>query len=189
MDDLIGLIFFIVIAAINLLAQANKKKKAKERAENPDSVSERKPTPFEAFFEDLAMKLEPQPTEMPDWPDSIERPDYVEEMEEFEEEQEAEPAPVMAYSTMPDPVIPDLPLRPETKAIAEFKAPAMVSSSVFSGSNLMRFQSIPLMSNNANGHIDLDLKDRRNLKKAILAGLVFGQPRACDCSFDNTIAK
>ena len=65
----------------------------------------------------------------------------------------------------------------------------MVSSSVFSGSELMRLPPISLIRSTAAGSIDFELKDRRKLKQAIVANIIFSQPRAYDCSFDNTIAK
>ena len=187
MDDLIGLIAFVVIAAVNLLAQANKKKKQKQRMEGAEPQPEPKPTPFESFFEDLADKLEPKPTPLPDWPEGYERPDYMQEMENFEQVEEVVVPPVA--ETPPHPEIIAEPVMEELSQVAAFNAPAPPASSVFSGSNLMRLPSVPLMRSNSTGKIDFDLKGRTKLKQAIIANIIFSQPRACDCSFDNSIAK
>ncbi len=189
MDDLIGLIAFVAIAAINLLVQANKKKKQKERLEGAEPTPERKPSAFEAFFEDLAEKLEPKQTSVPDWPEGYERPDYMQEMDNFEQEQDVIKKPVAKIIPEPAPVTPSIPIHLGTEKVAGLNAPAMVSSSVFSGSELMRLPPVSLIRSNAAGSIDFDLKDRKKLKHAIVANIIFSQPRAYDCSFDNTIAK
>jgi hypothetical protein len=187
MDDLIGLIAFVVIAAINLLAQAAKKKKQQQQMEGAEPQPEREPTPFESFFEDLADKLEPKPTPLPDWPKGYQRPDYVQEMEAFEPVEEVEVTPIVETPPQPETIIE--PVTEELDQVAAFNAPIPITSSVFSGSGLMRLPSVPLMKSNAPGKIDVDLTDRKKLKQAIIANMIFSQPRAYDCSFDNTIAK
>ena len=62
--------------------------------------------------------------------------------------------------------------------------PAMLSNS-----RGMRIRSAPLLPSPAVGGIDFPLDTREDLKRAILANVVLGQPRAYDRSFDNTIAN
>ena len=63
-----------------------------------------------------------------------------------------------------------------------------VQGSVFSSMSNMRISTPPLLRSAA-GKTDFDIMNRKQLKQAILASLVFGTPRAYDSSFDNTIAK
>lgn len=151
MEDLVGLIIFLVIIAINVVkffAGAGKPKKSVQRAgETPPA----KPaSSIESFFENLAEQMAPKATELPDWPASRERPDYVQEMEKFEydqvevleEEQPAEGVPV---------VLPPLP---------------------------------PV-----DREVGICLQGKENLKRAMLAHIVFSPPRAYDLSFDSTFAR
>ncbi|HSR88236.1 MAG TPA: hypothetical protein VLL07_04730, partial [Pontiella sp.] len=88
MEDLVPLLIFIVIAVINVLKfQAEKKGKGKAPSARPADAPQRQPTSLEEFFEEIARKFEPRPTPQPDWPEGVERPDYMKEMEEFERAQ------------------------------------------------------------------------------------------------------
>jgi len=92
MEDLFPLLVVLAIGAVNLLNFMAKKGKQSRQAERSNEPK-RAPSQLERFFEQLSEQLNPQePTELPDWPEGYERPDYIHEMEEFEEPQ-AETAP------------------------------------------------------------------------------------------------
>lgn len=201
MEDLIPLLIFIVIAAVNLLKfQAEKKGKGKKPPARPEETQPpRQPSSLEDFFEELARKFEPKPPPQPEWPDSAERPDYVQEMEDFgrtqadafEEEGPAivippsaqqEPAPVMTQK-IPQT---EVPIVQTATKLPTFKLPSQ--GAVFAGLSGTRITNPPLLRS-ATGQIDFELKGQKQLKQAILASLIFGPPRAYETSFDNTIAK
>ncbi|VGO21802.1 hypothetical protein [Pontiella sulfatireligans] len=191
MEDFVGLLVFVVIAVVQLLKYlAGKAGKNKPAPKQGEAATKRAPSSIEEFFEKLAEKLEPQPTEQPDWPEGYERPDYVHEMEEFEQDQAEEfyeePAPEPA--PMPKPLEPSLPPIQGVEKVVAFQAPPQVASSVFASSSI-RIPTIPMMRNNAGGVIDFDFKSRKKLKQAIIANLIFSPPRAYDASFENTLAK
>lgn len=200
MEDLIPLLIFIVIAVINVLKyQAEKKGKGKQLPARPaEGRPQRQPTTLEEFFEEIAQKFEPRPTPLPDWPESIERPDYMKEMEEYEraqvaafEEEEPErkipkppapkPAPVMAKEP-PKAIAPHVPSR----RLESFKLPSQ--GATFAGLGHMRIPT-PTLLRSAAGQTDFNLSGRKQLKQAIIASIIFGPPRAYETSFDNTIAK
>ena len=201
MEDLVPLLIFIVIAVVNLLKfQAEKKGKGKKPPARPEEAPpQRQPSSLEEFFEEIAQKFEPKPAPQPEWPDSIERPDYMQEMEDFERTQaeafeEEEPAIVVPRPPQkkPAPALPREmpgaeapPIHTATKLTA-FKLPAQ--GAAFAGLSGRRIITPPLLRS-ATGQIDFDLKDRKQLKQAIIANIIFGPARAYDTSFDNTIAK
>ena len=74
----------------------------------------------------------------------------------------------------------------KTKSLETFKLP--IQGDIFAGLGGMRIAT-PRLLRSAAGKTDFELKGRQSLKKAIIAGFVFGPPRAYDSSFDNTIAK
>jgi len=200
MEDLVPLLIFIVIAIINVLKyQAEKKGKGKQPPAGPKkSPPQRQATTLEEFFEEIARKFEPQSTPLPDWPEDIERPDYMKEMEEYEhaqaetfEEEEPKiemppppkikPVPVMAKA-IAKVDIPNV----RAKKMAAFKLPSQ--SAAFAGLGNMRIPT-PTLLRSAAGQTDFDLSGRKQLKQAIIASIIFGPPRAYETSFDNTIAK
>ncbi|MEE9369436.1 MAG: hypothetical protein V3V05_11340 [Pontiella sp.] len=192
MEELGPFLFFIFIALVQLVKFLIEKTKGKTApVQQNEETAPPKRSALEDFFEGIAKKLElqPQPTAMPDWPDDIERPNYTQEMDQSEEELEYLEKPIAEIIPMPEPV----PLNGSTlkrieKTVA-FQAPPQVASSVFAGTSNMRLPSVPLMKSNANENININLKNRKTLKQAVIAHIIFSQPRAYDCSFDNTVAK
>lgn len=198
MEDLIPLIFFLIIVAVNVfkffIEKGGKVKKA------PGQAREAPPKPastLESFFENLAKQMEPKPTEVPDWPEGRERPDYAREMEEFEhaqteefeEEQTAEiiPMPEPAVSRIRKPEKPEF--QPLEKA-ATVPAPLQSTKAVLSGGHGLRMPCMnPFNHNGAAGHTDLRIKGENPLRQAMLAHIVFSPPRALDLSFNDTITK
>jgi hypothetical protein len=187
MEDLIPLLIFIVIAAVNLIKFiAEKSAKSAPPKSRPDQPKPaRSPSSIEEFFEEIAQRLGPAPRKMPDWPEEVERPDYVGEMEAFkagEPVRKPEPAPfVPALSELP-PVkaIREVPGVPKT-----FTLKMAPQNKALSGMSGLRIASPPLLRS-AGGKTRFDLKTRAQLKQALIASMIFGPPRAYDTSFDNT---
>jgi len=150
MEDLIPLLIFLVIIAVNAIkffAERGRKKPAPQPGDTPP----KRPSSLEAFFESIAEQMAPKPTELPEWPENHERPDYAHEMEAFEEPFAEEP-------------------EEEPPAIVVPKAPSHPAPIARTGSRLR-------------------IKGHANLRRAMLAHIVFSPPRAFDLSFKNTLAK
>ncbi len=159
MEDLFPLVIFAVIAGVNVLKFFAEKGKAKPTPGKNPPQAQRKPSALGAFFEDLAEQMAPKPTELADWPEGRERPDYVHEMEEFEAEQAPEPLPV----EIPEPGV---------ASVRKKEIPPVVQ---------LRFTA-PRRSG-------FRIEGRANLKQAMIAHIVFSPPRAFDLSFSDTIQK
>jgi len=101
MEDLFPLLIFLVIIAVNAIKFFAGKSTPKKPAAQPGGAPPKRPTSsIEAFFERLAEQVEPKQTELPDWPENLDRPDYAQEMEEFEharieEPEEEQPAAIV----------------------------------------------------------------------------------------------
>jgi len=196
MEDLIPFLIFLVVVAINVIKFFAKKGKPKKSAQQPGQTPPKRPaSSLEEFFENIAEQVAPKPTDLPEWPEGRERPDYLQEMDEFEqaqaealeEEQTAEiipmPPPIQARSA-PEPEF-----RPLEKP-ATVPAKLQTTKSILSGAQGMRMPCMNPFNHNATpGHTDFGIKGRKRLKQAMLAHIVFSPPRAFDLSFDNTIAK
>jgi hypothetical protein len=197
MDDLIPFVIFLVIAVINLLKYVAEKGGRKTPSESPADPEGGRPKTggLENFFEDLARKFEPQPIDLPDWPEGSDRPDYVEEMEQFEtgmaeaipeEKPLADVVPVMTEHIAPRAIIPEIQpiaqLRGLESAMRAIPAMAIDTSG-------MRIKTPPLLpSGQTGGRLDFPLRNRNVLRQAIIANIVFSPPRACCTSFDNSTA-
>ena len=190
MEELLPFLFFIVIALVQVAKFFMEKGAKARKASTPvdGAAPERKPSAFEQFFEDLAEKMEPQsqPTPLPDWPENLEQPDYLQEIDDFQTEQNVPFEPTAEIIPTPEPAIQEVKLAQKPATVL---APVQVSSSAFSGSSRMRIPSVPMMRSNSSGHINVDLTDRKKLKQALIASLIFSPPRAYDQSFDTTLAK
>ena len=189
MEDLVPFLIFLVIVAINVIkffAERGKRKPSSGEAEPQPPQPKRATSSLETFFEDLAKQMTPKPTEIPDWPEGHERPDYVQEMETFEqartEELEEEPVAEIIPFSPPEPVA----------RVQEREAPATVqrqatTKPMLSGSQGMR---MPSMNRSGNGQRSgFRIKGRESLKRAMIAHIVFSPPRAYDLSFDQTITR
>ncbi|MEN7973202.1 MAG: hypothetical protein ABFR47_05135 [Verrucomicrobiota bacterium] len=211
MEDLVPLLIFIVIAVVNLLKFTTEKGGRKKQAPSPSGKAprergvapsegsrppQRRPSTIEAFFEEIAEKLEPQPTDLPEWPEGRERPNYMEEMEEFEttraktyEEEEVPSIPTPPPAPLSHEVAKEAPvIQPEEKVVS-LKSAMKAMPSLITNSQGMRIASAPILRSSTAGHIDLPLKDKSVLRKAIIANIVFSPPRAYDVSFNNTITQ
>lgn len=208
MEDLIPLLIFIAIALINFLKYMSEKGgKIKQPPSNPEGEQleppEGQPSTIEEFFEEIAQKFAPQPRELPEWPEDRKRPDYVKEMQEFkraqadmrEEEQKAEIIPLQPKPTS-KPAIPPPAIVPlEKMEIPKLRVPGKsamfrlpVQGNVFGVMQGMRIATPPLLRS-ATGQLDFDLQDRKKLKQAIIANIIFSSPRAYETSFHNTLAE
>ena len=200
MEDLVPLLIFVVIAVINFLKyvseKGGKKKPGPEPA--PGEQPRRQPSSIEEFFEDLATKFEPQPTELPDWPEDQERPDYMKEMEEFEAEPAAAFEAPKVPETAPAPPEPQSwsSIKQAEEATAErvtldhtasLKSAMRAMPAMLSSSRSLRFPVTP-MPGSRPGKIDYNLREDGALRRAIIANIIFNRPRAYDASFDNTIS-
>ncbi|RKX38318.1 MAG: hypothetical protein DRP64_15875 [Verrucomicrobia bacterium] len=185
MEDLIPLIFFLIIVGVNVLKFfIEKGGKAKKAPDQNREAPPRRASPLESFFEDLAQQMAPKPTELADWPEDRERPDYAREMEEFtsaesEEVEEEKIAEIIPFS-VPEPIA------RVRKTEAPVKVQRQTTQPMLSGSQGMRMRS---MNSGGNRGSDFRIGGKKNLKRAMLAHIVFSPPRAFDLSFDNTISK
>ena len=92
MEDLAPLIFFLVIVVVNVLKFIIEKGgKAKKNPVQSGETPPKRTSAFESFFTDLAEQMAPKPTELADWPEGVERPDYTQTMDEFQPELAEEP--------------------------------------------------------------------------------------------------
>jgi hypothetical protein len=203
MDDLIPFLVFIVIALINLVKFIMEKGLQGKRPPQPteEGAPEQEPATIEDFFEELAGKLAPKPTKLPDWPEGIEKPDYVGEMKAFREEPDDYPwdeEPARAEiipmpMPMPEPVV-------EVSAVAAQPAVAIGGESLkralgsvpnaFTGTKSIKLNAVPAMRlGSSRGSIAFPLTDRKELRQAIIANIIFSPPRAYDTTFENVIVK
>lgn len=197
MDDLIPLLIFIVIAVVNLIKFLSERGR-KPGPAAPEKPDEQEPASLENFFEALAQKLGPKPVELPEWPEDRAKPDYAAEMAAFEAAQTARPfARAPTAENVPQPGAAAGPsaaaaaVTPGTvKAVDQARALQGVMNSapgLMTGMKGARLSSSPQLRQGA-GHLSFPLKDRNDLRRAILANVIFGPPRAYDTRFENTFA-
>lgn len=188
MDDLVPFLIFIVIALINLVKFVLEKG-AKNKPASPTGAPEKStPSSLEGFFEKLAEKLEPQPTPVPDWPEGYEQPDYLGEQKAYEAMQEEEGKPAPVAEIIPLPVIEKGSAPPAKIKTISLKAAMSAMPPMTSGLGSLQMPSTQMKSGTA-GSNHYSLRNKAELRKAIIANIVFSTPRACDPSFENTNAK
>lgn len=198
MDEL-GPFLFLLIAGLiqlaNFLVERGKKKRAVERPGTTPDQDERpqRKSGLEEFFEDLAKKLDPsqQESDLPEWPEGYEKPDYAAEQAAYEEYQEQElHKPTAEIIPMPEPVIAEHETEVEIEAVqvtslkSAMKAMPAMKSSFVGG-----VPSMPLLKSSSAGTINYSLKNKADLRKAILAKVVLDPPRGFDASFENTAKR
>ena len=134
-------------------------------------------------------KMAPAPRKVADWPEHVQRPDYLAEMKmQRDRTRSAPPVPAAPEPLAPEnPPVITPPAMPETAAMA-VPFSAMSSNRTMTGLNCKPISMPPLLRSAA-GRTEFALGNRKQLKKAILAGAVFGPPRAYEVSFKNTLAK
>ena len=200
MEDLIPLLIFIVIAIVNVLKQINDKRN-RQAAEPPEEESAgtvKETNTLEGFFDDLARKFGPQQQDLPEWPENVERPDYLREMQEYEAGQSdpiQEELPAAPVPPVPEVILPEAVVVPARKAVVRprgmaktptFKLKAQDTALAgLSGAHL----PVPPLLRSATGRTRFEINTRRKLKKALIASMVFGPPRAYEQSFHNTMAE
>ena len=189
MEDLVPFLIFVVIALANLVkVLAEKKGRGKKRptAASPAKPPRQQPTSIEEFFEKLAATFEPEPTELPDWPEDRERPDYLREMEEFEAAEAKGPSRPEFTATEPvewQPPEP-VPLAELMDQTAPLKTALQSVPAVPNRSGRVRTPIAPLLPGGG-GRLDFRLGDRAALRKAVIASIVFSPPRAYGATFDD----
>jgi len=93
MEDIGPFLIFIIIIIVNIVKFVSERGKPKKttNSQKPRQVG----ASLESFFESLIQP--PKPTKIAEWPEEVERPDYIHETDEFEfpnvEEYEEPPAP------------------------------------------------------------------------------------------------
>ena len=192
MEDLIPFLIFIAIAAINAVKffaeKGGRKRPSGPTPASPPQRPRRTPSSLEDLFEEISRRMAPPPHDLPDWPEEVERPDYVREMAEFKAPK-VPPVPVYEPQAVPDGMARmkaesvTLELQPAVKPVS-FQG--ISSDALLSGLGSMRIAMPPILRSAA-GTTRLELQDRDRLKRALLAKMVFGPPRAYDRSFDNTV--
>ena len=186
MEDLVPLIFFLVIVAVNglkfLIERSAKKRTASPSRQPEEEPPRNTPTSLENFFENIAEQLAPKPRETPDWPENIERPDYMQEMEEFEDEQAEELRKEQTAEIIPMPV-----QEPVMQKAAEAAESSMVQLPVqslqraFSGSHGIRIPGMnSFIQSGAFGNSDFRIDGKQDLKRAMLAHAIFSPPRSLE---------
>ncbi len=159
MEDLVPLIFFLVIVVVNVFKFfIEKGGKAKKPSEQSGEAPPKRASPLEKFFETLAEQMAPQPTELTDWPEDRERPDYAQEMEEFEQVGIEEPMELevpQSAESIPMPVPYAVRTLPATRS-------TQTSTQLLKGGEALR--------------------------SAMLAHIIFSPPRALDPSYSDTFA-
>jgi hypothetical protein len=205
MEDIVPLIFFLIIVIVNglkYLMEKGLRKRSGERPEEP-AAPRQEPRSIEDFFEQLTEQVAPKPAPVPDWPKGYERPDYVQEMEDFERAQAEEWA--IAEEEKPEDLVPvpavedeiEVPRMKEVGVSRQAQATNILaqsplkttSSLVFSSREVRIRGTSPFGRVGLPGRTTFSIKGRKNLKQAIIANAVLGPPRAFDRSFDNTVAK
>lgn len=194
MDELGPFLFLLIaglIQLVNFLVERGKKKRAAEQQSTGQEEPAKPKSGLEQFFENLAQKLDPnqQQSDLPEWPDGYEKPDYAAEQAAYSEFQEQEEEkPTAEIIPMPEPV--RVEVRPnevelEGTQFASLKS-AMKAMPALKSSFSSNMPSTPILKSNAAGSINFSLKNKAELRKAILAKVVLDPPRAYDESFKNT---
>jgi len=200
MEDFVTFLVIIAVVIINALRLRNEQRAKNRPPEESGEEPPRKPaSTLEDFFDELARKFEPQPRDLPEWPEEVERPDYIREMEEYEEEKKEFPVPV----STPKAAIPAKPefnptpitVPPITSEMlvpkAMGKAPAFklnTQNMMMAGMSASHIANPPLLRSAA-GKTHFGLKTRKELKQALIASMVFGSPRAYEQTFHNSLAE
>ncbi len=201
MDEIIPLIIFIIFVALKGLGSIAQRKMKLPLPEEDQAQPKKKVSPLEEFLQELAGKVEPKPRELPAWPEEIERPDYVQEMREYELGMpltvHRRPLKEDPIESAPPPPPPPPPPMPELRLNQEkIKPPASLKPTSFKisvkgmnipGMNFPNGGQTPILRSAA-GKTTFDLSSRKQAKKALVAQMVFSKPRAYETSFDNTIA-
>jgi hypothetical protein len=200
MEDLVPFLIFIVIALVNMVKFIMEKGlRGKQPPARPgEPPPKHQPSTLEEFFEEIAGKLEPQPTEPPEWPKGFERPDYMKEMEEFEMTRAEELEEETLKPVLNEPLSsPSSIQNAKADGIQGFHAVGQSTSlqstlksipSAIIGTKGMQIKTAPILRSSI-GRIDYSLKNKADLKKAIIANIIFSPPRAYNCSFENTTTR
>ena len=196
MDDLIMFLVFILIAVINLVKTFVEKKARNETPPGPEAEEEsvkKVPQPIQDFFDTMAEAFEMKPRPAPEWPEGYERPDYMQEMGEYEASAEGDPSetlkmeePVREFAAAP--AIAPLEATP-IRVVQQNRAVTQAIPNAFAGMQGMRLPAFTILRSGTGGTLDYSLRKKADLKRAIIANVVFSRPRAYDTKFENTVVK
>ena len=202
MEDLIPVLIFIVVAGVNVVKHLAEKTAKAAPPQSTNGTPRKKSSPLEEFLEELSGKMGPQPRQQPELPKGYERPDYARQSRAYEAaKQQNKSTPTSAYQSAyavparPASITSDFAHRVSTVAVAVPKVAAKAATvkipsqgMLIKGMSNMRVPMPPILKSSA-GHIDYDLKDKKQLKQALISQMVFSKPRAYDTSFDNTVSQ
>lgn len=201
MDEIIPLIIFIIFVALKGLGSIAQRKMKLPLPEEDQAQPKKKASPLEEFLQEIAAKVEPKPRELPEWPEDIERPDYMQEMREYElgmpltahrrplKEELIESAPPPPPPPPPMPEM-QIKIREEVKTPHSLKPTSFkisVKGMYIPGMNFPNSGQTPILRS-ATGKTTFEFNNRKQAKKALVAQMVFSKPRAYETSFDNTIS-
>jgi hypothetical protein len=177
MDDLLPFIVFVVVALINLFKTAVERSgrtstPAEQEVPTPPPVN---PTPFDDIFEELAQQFKPlEETEKADKEElpSMDLPDM----------QVAPTFPLATETPEPESVSIEMPDIGSQTLSTAFKAMPNTLLSF----DAMRLPSLSLVSKSENKRLRYELQNRADLRKAIIAQMIFSAPRAFDTTYQNS---
>jgi hypothetical protein len=179
MDDLLPFIVFLAVALINLFKTAVERsgrtsKPAQQDVPTPPPVN---PTPFDDLFEEIAQQFKP-----------------LTETEEFGDKEEP-----LSSAGLPDIQAPsaftlaEQPREPENISVEVPDITQQTLSTAFKAMpntllsfDAMRLPALPLMSKAEKSTLRYDLKNREDVRKAIIAQTIFSAPRAFDTTYRNS---
>lgn len=199
MEEIFPLIIFIIVIALKGLSSIAQRKMTPPSPKKDQAPPKKKASPLEEFLQEIAAKVEPKPRELPPWPEEIKRPDYVQEMHEYElgmpltvHRRQWKEDPIESAPPPPPPPMPEMQMqiREEVKTPRSLKPTSFkisVKGMYIPGMNFPNGGQAPILRSAA-GKTTFEFNSRKQAKKALIAQLVLSKPRAYETSFDNTIA-
>ena len=181
MDDLVPFLFFLVIVAVNVVAGIVKTVNSSPKKETSGEEEE---DPFRRFFRELVQEINPpREVNLPEWPEGVERPDYIHEVAPVSSpESETEEQDSFTEDSLPvknveqDIVALRDRIEPIEVAPVSFSSPRNNASlSSFSGSHGLRMPSL-----SQQGTSPFQIKGKRALRKAMRAHILFSPPKALE---------
>ena len=178
MDEIIPFLIFVAFTIFEAIRGRKKKKSRLKKAESTpkeDSVTTEKTSDFlEGFLSSFPFSEEISDTKMDDFiEEEIQEEPIVSQFEEVVENSYETKAPTNTL---------DLIVEHREDISSSFKA---VPLKLLSLKNL-QMSYIPIASNAEKKSIDFSLKNKKAVKQAIIANLIFNRPRAYDSNFDSS---
>lgn len=177
LDDILPFIVFVVIALINLVTVSidrKKKKSQRNSIPNTDSAQEDQNEVF----------LPPSDDFIDDYELSDENEQEVYNIPEMESVESS------AYALQQNAELNDEKITSELNyneaQIGSIQSALKAMPSTPLSLDALRFKTIPIQSSATRNSLSFSLKNKKNLKNAIIANIIFQSPRAYDRSFENS---